>query len=151
MSTEDREEQTINTAAGQAATHTEDISGNGPAMGIEPFAAEYVDFDTFARSDFRAVKVIGCEAVPKSRKLLKFVLNDGSGKDRVILSGIRAWYDPEELIGKTCVAIVNLPPRSMMGIDSCGMLISALHEENGVEKLNLLIIDDGIPAGARLH
>ena len=118
---------------------------------IEPAYEEYVDFDTFCKSDIRVVKVKECTAVPKSKKLLKFVLNDGTGTDRVILSGIHAFYEPEELVGKTLVAIVNLPPRKMMGIDSCGMLLSAIHEEEGVEKLNLIMVDNRIPAGARLH
>ena len=118
---------------------------------IEPLFEEFVDFDTFAKSDYRAVKVISCEAVPKSKKLLKFVLNDGTDKERVILSGIHEYYEPEELVGKTCIAITNLPPRPMMGIDSCGMLISAVHEEDGHEGLNLLMVDDRIPAGAKLY
>ena len=118
---------------------------------IEPLFEEMVDFDTFSKSDFRAVKIKGCEAVPKSKKLLKFVLDDGTGADRVILSGIHEYYEPEELIGKTAIAIVNLPPRKMMGIDSCGMLISAVHEEDGREGLNLLMVDDRIPAGAKLY
>lgn len=118
---------------------------------IEPAYEEYVDFDTFCKSDIRVVKVKECTAVPKSKKLLKFVLNDGIGTDRVILSGIHAFYEPEELVGKTLVAIVNLPPRKMMGIDSCGMLLSAIHEEEGAEKLNLIMVDNRIPAGARLH
>lgn len=118
---------------------------------IEPLFEEFVDFETFSKSDFRAVKVKECEAVPKSKKLLKFVLDDGTGTDRVILSGIHEYYEPEELVGKTCIAIVNLPPRPMMGIDSCGMLISAVHEENGREGLNLLMVDDRIPAGAKLY
>ena len=118
---------------------------------VEPLFEEFVDFDTFAKSDFRAVKVKACEAVPKSKKLLKFVLDDGSGTDRVILSGIHDYYEPEELVGKTCIAITNLPPRHMMGIDSCGMLISAVHEVDGHEGLNLLMVDDRIPAGAKLY
>lgn len=118
---------------------------------IEPAYEEYVDFDTFCKSDIRVVKVKECTAVPKSKKLLKFVLNDGTGTDRVILSGIHAFYEPEELVCKTLVAIVNLPPRKMMGIDSCGMLLSAIHEEEGAEKLNLIMVDNRIPAGARLH
>ena len=118
---------------------------------IEPLFEEFVDFETFAKSDFRAVKVKECEAVAKSKKLLKFVLDDGSGTDRVILSGIHEYYEPEELIGKTCIAITNLPPRKMMGIDSCGMLISAVHEVDGREGLNLLMVDDSIPAGAKLY
>lgn len=118
---------------------------------IEPAYEEYVDFDTFCKSDIRVVKVKECTAVPKSKKLLKFVLNDGTGTDRVILSGIHAFYEPEELVGKTLIAIVNLPPRKMMGIDSCGMLLSAIHEEEGAEKLNLIMVDKRIPAGVRLH
>lgn len=118
---------------------------------IEPAYEEYVDFDTFCKSDIRVVKVKECTAVPKSKKLLKFVLDDGTGTDRVILSGIHAFYEPEELVGKTLVAIVNLPPRKMMGIDSCGMLLSAIHEEEGAEKLNLIMVDNRITAGARLH
>ena len=118
---------------------------------IEPLFKDFVDFETFSKSDFRAVKVLGCEAVPKSKKLLKFTLDDGTGENRTILSGIHAYYEPEELIGKTCIAIVNLPPRPMMGIDSCGMLISAVHHEEGEEKLHLLMVDDHIPAGAKLY
>ena len=118
---------------------------------IEPIFKEMVDFDTFAKSDFRAVKILACEAVPKSKKLLKFTLDDGERKDRVILSGIHDYYEPEELVGKTAIAIVNLPPRKMMGIDSEGMLISAVHEEDGHEGLNLLMVDDRIPAGAKLY
>ena len=118
---------------------------------IEPLFQDFVDFDTFAKSDYRAVKVKACEAVKKSKKLLKFVLDDGTGDDRVILSGIHQYYEPEELVGKTCIAITNLPPRPMMGIDSCGMLISAVHHENGEEKLHLLMVDPHIPAGAKLY
>ena len=118
---------------------------------IEPLFTDFVDFDTFSKSDFRAVKVKECEAVKKSKKLLKFVLDDGTGVDRVILSGIHEYYEPEELVGKTCIAITNLPPRPMMGIDSCGMLISAVHQENGEEKLHLLMVDPHIPAGAKLY
>ena len=118
---------------------------------IEPLFKDFVDFDTFSKSDFRAVKVKACEAVKKSKKLLKFVLDDGTGTDRVILSGIHEYYEPEELVGKTCIAITNLPPRAMMGIDSCGMLISAVHHENGEEKLHLLMVDPHIPAGAKLY
>ena len=118
---------------------------------IEPLFEDQVDFDTFSKSDFRAVKVKECEAVKKSKKLLKFVLDDGTGTDRVILSGIHEYYEPEELVGKTCIAITNLPPRPMMGIDSCGMLISAVHHENGEEKLHLLMVDPHIPAGAKLY
>ena len=118
---------------------------------IEPLFEEYVDFETFSKSDFRAVKVLACEAVPKSKKLLKFTLNDGTDKERVILSGIHAYYEPEELVGKTLVAITNLPPRAMMGVESNGMLLSAIHSEEGEEKLNLLMVADNIPAGAKLY
>lgn len=118
---------------------------------IEPLFQDFVDFDTFSKSDFRAVKIKECEAVKKSKKLLKFVLDDGTGEDRVILSGIHEYYEPEDLVGKTCIAITNLPPRPMMGIDSCGMLISAVHHENGEEKLHLLMVDPHIPAGAKLY
>ena len=118
---------------------------------VEPLFADMVDFETFSKSDFRAVKVKECEAVKKSKKLLKFVLDDGSGTDRIILSGIHEYYEPEELVGKTLIAITNLPPRKMMGIDSCGMIISAIHQEEGVEKLHCLMVDDHIPAGAKLY
>ena len=118
---------------------------------IEPLFEDEVDFDTFSKSDFRAVKVKDCVAVPKSTKLLQFTLDDGTGTDRTILSGIHAFYEPEELVGKTCIAITNLPPRKMMGIESCGMLLSAIHEEEGEEKLNLLMVDPHIPAGAKLY
>ena len=118
---------------------------------VEPLFEEFVDFDTFSKSDFRAVKVKECVAVPKSKKLLQFTLDDGTGTDRTILSGIHAYYEPEELVGKTLIAITNLPPRAMMGIDSCGMLLSAIHEEEGEEKLHLLMVDDHIPAGAKLY
>ena len=118
---------------------------------IEPLFEEAVDFDTFSKSDFRAVKVKECVAVPKSKKLLQFTLDDGTGTDRTILSGIHEYYEPEELVGKTAIAIVNLPPRKMMGIDSEGMLISAVHEEDGHEGLNLLMVNDRIPAGAKLY
>lgn len=118
---------------------------------VEPLFKDFVDFETFSKSDFRAVKVKECEAVPKSKKLLKFVLDDGSGEDRVILSGIHDYYEPEELVGKTLIAIVNLPPRKMMGIDSCGMIISATHIVEGREGLNVLMVDDRIPAGAKLY
>ena len=137
-------------AAAQAAPETQekiDFSN----VEIEPLFKDFVDFDTFAKSDYRAVKVKECEAVKKSKKLLKFVLDDGSGVDRVILSGIHDYYEPEELVGKTCIAITNLPPRPMMGIDSCGMLISAVHHENGEERLHLLMVDPHIPAGAKLY
>ena len=118
---------------------------------IEPLFQDFVDFETFSRSDFRVVKVLACEAVPKSKKLLKFVLDDGTGTDRVILSGIHEYYEPEELVGKTLIAITNLPPRKMMGIDSEGMLISAVHHEEGQERLHLLMVDEHIPAGAKLY
>lgn len=118
---------------------------------VEPLFADFVDFETFSKSDFRAVKVLACEAVPKSKKLLKFTLDDGTGTERTILSGIHAYYQPEELVGKTCIAITNLPPRPMMGIESCGMLISAVHTEEGEEKLHLLMVDPHIPAGAKLY
>ncbi len=136
--------------AAQAAPETQekiDFSN----VEIEPLFKDFVDFDTFSKSDFRAVKVKECEAVKKSKKLLKFVLDDGTGTDRVILSGIHEYYEPEELVGKTCIAITNLPPRPMMGIDSCGMLISAVHHENGEERLHLLMVDPHIPAGAKLY
>ena len=118
---------------------------------IEPLFEETVDFDTFSKSDFRAVKVLACEAVKKSKKLLQFTLDDGTGKERTILSGIHAYYEPEELVGKTLLAITNLPPRPMMGIESCGMLISAVHTEEGEEKLHLLMLDNHIPAGAKMY
>ena len=118
---------------------------------IEPLFQDQVDFDTFSKSDFRAVKVLECEAVPKSKKLLKFTLDDGSDEKRTILSGIHAYYEPEELVGKTCIAITNLPPRAMMGIESCGMLISAVHHEGEEEILHLLMVDPHIPAGAKLY
>ena len=118
---------------------------------IEPLFADFVDFETFSKSDFRAVKVKDCVAVPKSKKLLQFTLDDGTGTDRTILSGIHEYYEPEELVGKTLLAITNLPPRAMMGIDSCGMLISAVHSEEGTEKLNLIMLDNRIPAGAKIY
>ena len=118
---------------------------------IEPLFQDFVDFETFSKSDFRAVKVLACEAVKKSKKLLQFTLDDGTGVNRTILSGIHAYYEPEELVGKTLLAITNLPPRPMMGIDSCGMLISAVHTEEGEEKLHLLMLDDHIPAGAKMY
>ena len=120
-------------------------------LNIEPLFEDQVDFETFSKSDFRAVKVLECEAVPKSKKLLKFLLDDGTDVKRVILSGIHAFYEPEQLIGKTLIAITNLPPRKMMGIDSCGMLISAVHKEGEEEKLHLLMVDPAIPAGAKLY
>lgn len=118
---------------------------------IEPLFRDVVDFDTFSKSDLRVVKIKNCIAVPKSKKLLQFTMDDGTGTDRTILSGIREYYEPEELIGKTCIAITNLPPRAMMGIESCGMLISAVYEYDGKEALNVLMIDDRIPAGAKLY
>ena len=142
-------EKPVQAAAPEAPSEPEVIDFS--KVEIEPLFADFVDFDTFSKSDFRAVKVKACEAVKKSKKLLKFTLDDGSGTDRVILSGIHAYYEPEELIGKTCIAITNLPPRPMMGIESCGMLISAIHYEEGEEKLHLLMVDDHIPAGAKLY
>ena len=145
---EKKAEKTVEApAAAPAAEEKIDFS----KVEIEPLFADFVDFDTFSKSDFRAVKVKECEAVKKSKKLLKFVLDDGTGVDRVILSGIHEYYEPVELVGKTCIAITNLPPRAMMGIDSCGMLISAVHHENGEEKLHLLMVDPHIPAGAKLY
>ena len=138
-------------AAEEAAQPAEDEVIDFSKVKIEPLFEEFVDFDTFSKSDFRAVKVKECSAVPKSKKLLQFTLDDGTGKDRTILSGIHAFYEPEELIGKTLIAIVNLPPRAMMGIESCGMLLSAIHEEEGEEKLHLLMVDNHIPAGAKLY
>ena len=128
-------------------TETIDFTG----VEIEPLFQDSVDFETFSKSDFRAVKVLDCKAVPKSKKLLQFTLDDGSGEDRTILSGIHEYYEPEELVGKTLIAITNLPPRAMMGIESCGMLLSAIHEEEGEEKLHLLMVDNHIPAGAKLY
>ena len=152
------EKASADTAASQEAVAVETASVSAPSVQldlskvkVEPLFEEFVDFDTFSKSDFRVVKVKDCVAVPKSKKLLQFTLDDGTGTDRTILSGIHAYYEPEELIGKTCVAITNLPPRKMMGIDSCGMLISAVCEYDGQEKLNLLMLDDGIPAGAKLY
>ena len=142
-----KEEKAAPAAAPAAAPEKIDFS----KVEIEPLFSDFVDFDTFSKSDFRAVKVKECEAVKKSKKLLKFVLDDGTGTDRIILSGIHEYYEPEELVGKTCIAITNLPPRKMMGIDSCGMLLSAIHQEEGVEKLHLLMVDDHIPAGAKLY
>ncbi len=145
---EKKAEKTVEApAAAPAAEEKIDFS----KVEIEPLFADFVDFETFSKSDFRAVKVLNCEAVKKSKKLLKFTLDDGTGTDRVILSGIHEYYEPEELIGKTCIAITNLPPRPMMGIDSCGMLISAVHHEEGSEKLHLLMVDPHIPAGAKLY
>ena len=141
------EAQADASSAAPAAAEKIDFSN----VQIEPLFTDYVDFETFSKSDFRAVKVKACEAVKKSKKLLQFTLDDGTGTDRTILSGIHAYYEPEELVGKTCIAILNLPPRPMMGIDSCGMLLSAIHEENGEEKLHLLMVDPHIPAGAKLY
>ena len=143
------EEKAPETVAPAAETAAEPIDFS--KVEIEPLFKDYVDFETFSKSDFRAVKVKACEAVKKSKKLLQFTLDDGTGTDRTILSGIHAYYEPEELVGKTCIAIVNLPPRPMMGIESCGMLISAVHQEEGEEKLHLLMVDDHIPAGAKLY
>ena len=140
-------EKTEKPAAAPAVEEKIDFSN----VEIEPLFKEFVDFETFSKSDFRAVKVLACEAVKKSKKLLKFTLDDGSGTERTILSGIHAYYEPEELVGKTCVAITNLPPRPMMGIESCGMLISAVHHEEGEEKLHLLMLDSHIPAGAKMY
>ena len=137
------------TAAAEPVVEPEKIDFSN--VEIEPLFQDFVDFETFSKSDFRAVKVLNCEAVPKSKKLLKFTLDDGTGENRVILSGIHGFYEPEQLIGKTCVAITNLPPRPMMGIESCGMLLSAIHKENGEERLNLLQLDPHIPAGAKLY
>ena len=140
-----------NVAQTAAAVPAETAKVDFSNVKIEPIFEEMVDFDTFSKSDFRAVKVKACEAVKKSKKLLQFTLDDGTGVDRTILSGIHTYYEPEELVGKTLIAIVNLPPRAMMGIDSCGMLLSAIHEEEGEEKLHLLMVDDHIPAGAKLY
>ena len=152
------EKASADSSASQEAVAADTASVSAPSVQldlskvkVEPLFEEFVDFDTFSKSDFRVVKVKDCVAVPKSKKLLQFTLDDGTGTDRTILSGIREYYQPEELIGKTCVAITNLPPRKMMGIDSCGMLISAVCEYDGQEKLNLLMLDDGIPAGAKLY
>ena len=133
------------------AHHTEPEPIDFSNVEIEPLFKDFVDFETFSKSDFRAVKVLECEAVPKSKKLLRFTLDDGTGENRTILSGIHEYYEPEELVGKTCIAITNLPPRAMMGIDSCGMLISAIHSEEGKERINLLMVDNHIPAGAKLY
>ena len=137
--------------AAPAATPVSEEKIDFSKVEIEPLFQDFVDFDTFAKSDFRAVKVLECEAVKKSKKLLKFTLDDGTGTNRTILSGIHAYYEPEELVGKTLLAITNLPPRPMMGIDSCGMLISAVHHENGEEKLHLIMLDSHIPAGAKMY
>lgn len=129
--------------------HFKEVSEN--KIELEALSVEFVDFETFSKSDFRVVKIKDCKIVPKSNKLLQFTLDDGTENERTILSGIHKYYEPEELIGKNAIAILNLPPRKMMGIDSCGMLISAVHNENGEEKLHLLIVDDNIPAGAKLY
>ena len=149
LDTDKKADKPAETAAPAAPVAEEKIDFSN--VEIEPLFADFVDFDTFSKSDFRAVKIKACEAVKKSTKLLKFILDDGTGTDRVILSGIHEYYEPEELVGKTCIAITNLPPRPMMGIDSCGMLISAVHHENGQEKLHLLMVDPHIPAGAKLY
>ena len=141
----------IGSAETRLTIETKDETIDFSNVEIEPLFADFVDFETFSKSDFRAVKVKACETVKKSKKLLKFTLDDGSGTDRIILSGIHEYYEPEELVGKTCIAIINLPPRAMMGIDSCGMLISAVHHETGEEKLHLLMVDEHIPAGAKLY
>ena len=130
---------------------TAEVAETVETVEIEPLFEECVDFETFSKSDFRVVKVKECSAVKKSKKLLHFVLDDGTGTDRIILSGIHAFYEPEELVGKTLLAITNLPPRNMMGIDSCGMLISAVYHEKGEERLYLMMVDDRIPAGAKLY
>ena len=142
-------EQAAETAAPAAAVAEEPVDFS--KVEIEPLFEEFVDFETFAKSDYRAVKCKACEAVAKSKKLLKFTLDDGTGTDRVILSGIHEYYEPEELVGKTLLAITNLPPRKMMGIDSCGMLISAVHSEEGKEGLNLIMLSNRIPAGAKMY
>lgn len=141
-------EETVVEAVEEVNKETEEKES---AIEIEPLFEEYVDFETFSKSDFRVVKVKECSAVKKSKKLLHFVLDDGTGTDRIILSGIHAFYEPEELVGKTLLAITNLPPRKMMGIDSCGMSMSAVHNVAGEEKLNLIMLDDAIPAGAKLY
>ena len=141
----------INTEETAEAVAETAVETKEPAVEIEPLFEEYVDFETFSKSDFRVVKVKECSAVKKSKKLLHFVLDDGTGTDRIILSGIHAFYEPEELVGKTLLAITNLPPRNMMGIDSCGMLMSAIHNVAGEERLNLVMLDDSIPAGAKLY
>lgn len=141
-------EQKLEEDAKEFFTPNDKIDFDG--VTVEDFLPDQVDFDTFCKSDFRAVKVKACEAVPKSKKLLKFTLDDGTGEDRIILSGIHKYYEPEELVGKTLVAIVNLPARNMMGIDSCGMIISAVNERDGKEELHVLMVDNHIPAGAKL-
>ena len=148
------EEKTIvaeNTEETATAETTEAVESTEPAVEIEPLFEEQVDFETFSKSYFRVVKVKECTALKNSKKLLQFVLDDGTGTDRIILSGIHAYYEPEDLVGKTLVAITNLPPRKMMGIESCGMLLSAVHMVAGEEKLNLIMVSDEIPAGAKLY
>lgn len=144
-------EETVAETAENTDEVTEAVEEKADAVEIEPLFEEFVDFDTFSKSDFRVVKVKECTAVKKSKKLLQFVLDDGTGTDRIILSGVHAFYEPEELEGKTLLAIVNLPPRKMMGIESCGMLLSAIHNVNGEEQLNLVMLNDAIPAGAKLY
>ena len=145
------EKAVVNGSAEDATVSAPSVQINLSKVKIEPLFADDVDVETFSKSDFRAVKVKACEAVKKSKKLLQFTLDDGTGTDRTILSGIHAYYEPEELVGKTLIAITNLPPRAMMGIESCGMLLSAIHEEEGEEKLHLLMVDNHIPAGAKLY
>ena len=145
------EEVNAETPAAEAAAAPVEEKIDFSKVVIEPLFEESVDFETFSKSDFRAVKVLACEAVKKSKKLLQFTLDDGTSKERTILSGIHAYYEPEELVGKTLLAITNLPPRPMMGIESCGMLISAVHTEEGEEKLHLLMLDNHIPAGAKMY
>ena len=145
------EKAAVNGSAEAATVSAPSVQIDLSKVKIEPLFADDVDFETFSKSDFRVVKIEACEAVPKSKKLLKFTLNDGTDRKRTILSGIHEYYEPEELVGKTCVAITNLPPRKMMGIDSEGMLISAVYEYDGREGLNLLMLDDSIPAGAKLY
>ena len=143
------EAATVETAPQAVAAEPEKIDFS--KVEVEPLFKDFVDFETFSKSDFRVVKVLACEAVKKSKKLLQFTLDDGTDTNRTILSGIHAYYEPEELVGKTLLAITNLPPRSMMGIESCGMLISAVHHEEGEEKLHLLMLDPHIPAGAKMY
>ena len=149
LDSQQKEEKAASPAAAPVAPVEEKIDFS--KVEIEPLFADFVDFETFSKSDFRAVKVLRCEAVKKSKKLLQFTLDDGTGTERTILSGIHAYYEPEELVGKTLIAITNLPPRPMMGIESCGMLLSAIHSEEGEEKLHLLMVDNHIPAGAKLY
>ena len=147
----EKKQEAVSSTEAQAPVEAKEEAIDFSNVQIEPLFSDFVDFETFSKSDFRAVKVLACEAVKKSKKLLKFTLDDGTGTERTILSGIHAYYEPEDLVGKTCIAITNLPPRPMMGIDSCGMLISAVHHENGEEKLHLLMVDPHIPAGAKLY